>query len=260
MRLSRKLGVDVRSALTRAEVTDIGAFAQAGVVRLVETGILRGSLRVPNAIAPIEVTADLRSGLTTCSISLNAPSQGRNATRVNWLTRQLGKAPKALLIESWAAWARTPGPCHPITDVRQSPGVLFDDPKKELKSFTVRLSAVAGTKRGQGRGTFVGSVLTLADSFYEGVVQHLKPWTPPAPSVKTRQDDDDVSPDDDGISGELPLKSVQRTVSAPEFDPPETTQVDELRDLTSVAVEDADAPTGSATPDDTEGSVCSTAT
>ena len=29
--------------------------------------------------------------------------------------------------------------------------------KKDLRSFTIRLSAVAGTKRGQGRGTFVGA-------------------------------------------------------------------------------------------------------
>jgi len=229
MRLSRTLGVDVRSALSRTEARDVGAYTQSGVARLVETGILHGALRVPNAAAVIDVTADLRSGLISCSISLDAPSQGRNATRVNWLTRQLGKAPDAVMIEAWAAWARTAGPCHPITAVRKSPDVLVDDPKKELRSFTVRLSAVAGTKRGQGRGTFVGSVLALVDSFYENVVQHIKPWTPPAPSVvRTRQGDDETTQDDDGISGELPLKSVQRDVSAPEWNPPEPVAEDDL--------------------------------
>ena len=253
MRLSRTLGVDVRSALSKSEAGDVGAYIQAGVTRLVESGILHGSLRVPNAVAPIEVTADLRSGLISCSISLNAPSQGRNATRVNWLTRQLGKAPDAVLIEAWAAWARTPGPCHLITDVRKSPEILFDDPKKELRSFTVRLSAVAGTKRGQGRGTFVGSVLALVDSFYENVVQHLKPWTPPAPSIKTRQNDNDAAQGDDGISGELPLKSVQRDVSPPEWNPPEPVHEDNLEYSTEHPAEPALLPDESSTRHEADG-------
>jgi hypothetical protein len=175
------------------------------------------------------VSADLRSGLISCSISLNAPSQGRNATRVNWLIRQLSKSPDAVMIEAWATWARAPGPSHPITAVRKSPGILFDDPKKETRSFTVKLSAVAGTKRGQGRGTFVGSVLALVDSFYESVVQHIKPWTPPAPTIKTRQNDDEAIQGDDGISGELPLKSRQRDVSPPEWDPPDLVREDNLQ-------------------------------
>jgi hypothetical protein len=229
MRLSRTLGVDVRSALTRAELKDVGSFTQAGVARLVDTGILRGVLRVPNAASTIEITADLRSGLISCSMSIDAPSHGRSATRVNWLTRQLGKAPDALLVEAWSAWARVPGPCLPIATIRKSPDGLIEDPKKELRSFTVRLTAVAGTKRGQGRGTFVGSVLTLVDTFYESVVQHIKPWAPPAPSVKLRQRETEAAQDEDGISGELPLKSVQRDVSPPAWDPPETPPEDDLQ-------------------------------
>jgi hypothetical protein len=228
MRLSRTLGVEVRAALSRTEARDVSAYTQTGVARLVDAGILHGALRVPNAAAPIVITADLRSGLISCSITVDAPGQGRNATRVNWLTRQLTKAPDAVLIEATAAWARTPGPCHLITAVRKSPEILLEDPKKDLRSFTVRLSAVAGTKRGQGRGTFVGSVLALVDSFYENIVQHIKPWTPPAPTLKTRQSDDTSAQDDDGISGELPLKSVQRDVSPPEWNPPEQVESDDL--------------------------------
>jgi hypothetical protein len=103
--------------------------------------------------------------------------------------------------------------------VRARPEILLDDPKKELRSFTVRLSAVAGTKRGQGRGSFVGSVLALVDSFYENIVQHIKPWTPPAPTVKARQGSEDLSAGDDGITGGLPVKSVQRATSMPEWHP-----------------------------------------
>jgi hypothetical protein len=168
-----------------------------------------------------------------------SPGQGRNATRVNWLTRQLAKAPDALLVEAWSAWARTPGPCHAITEVRARPEVLLDDPKKELRSFTVRLSAVAGTKRGQGRGSFVGSVLALVDSFYENIVQHIKPWTPPAPSVKTRQGSEDSSASDDGSTGGLPLKSVQRATSMPEWQAEAPTErVEEATEILEYAIGD----------------------
>lgn len=259
MRLSRDLGVDVRSVLSRAETRDVAARTQAGVSRLVDAGILHGALRVPNAAAPIDVTADLRSGLVTCSITLDSPSQGRNATRVNWLTRQLAKAPDATLIEAWAAWARSPGPAHQITDVRTAPEILFDDPKKELKSFTVRLSAKAGTKRGQGRGTFVGSVLGLVDDFYESVVQHIKPWTPPAPAVKTRPNaDETVHSDDDGISGELPVRSIQRATTAPDWDPPESIPVATPEYSTEARTNPDLSPDGRATPNDAAGTVTST--
>lgn len=218
MRLSRTLGVQVQPALTRAQLNDLGAYTQAGAARLVDRGTLHGSLRVPDTIAPIEITADLRAGLVTCAVTVPAPGQGKNTTRINWLVRQLANAPAAVQLEALAAWARRPGPCLALTEVRNDPTSLIDDPTKELKSFTVKLSAFAGTKRGQQRGSFVGSVLGLVDSFYETVVQHIKPWSPPAPSRRPLPDPDDTAADQ--ISGELPLKSVQRATSAPQWDPP----------------------------------------
>jgi hypothetical protein len=219
MRLSRMLGVEVRPALTKAELSDPVAFTQSNVTRLVETGILHGSLRVPNAVAPIAVTADMRSGLVTCSIDVAAPAEGRPTTGVNWLTRQLRNAPDAVLIEAWPTRSRAPGPCKPLAEVRGNPTVILDDPKRDLRHFTVRLSAVAGTKRGQGKGTFVGSVLTLIENFYDQVVQHIRPWTPPAPKPKPRDADDDAERDD--IARELPLKTVQRATAVPNWEPPD---------------------------------------
>lgn len=239
MRLSRDLGVEVRPAFAKTDLKDFSTYLQNSVSRLVDGGMLTGALRVPNAVAPMLITADLRSGKVTCSIDVPAPTQGRNATRVNWLTRQLSKAPDAALIEAWAAWARTSGACHPIAEVRARPELIFDDPKKELRSFTVRLSAVAGTKRGSGRGSFVESVLTLVDGFYERVVQHIKPWTPPAPVIKSRQPSDESDTDRDDITGELPLKSIQRASSTPDWKPPETRaeSSDELKYTTDGAMQ-----------------------
>ncbi len=219
MRLSRSLGVDVRSALSRAEMRDIGVYMQAGVGRLVDSGILHGALRVPNAAAPIEIAADLRSGRVTCSITIDAPSQGRNTTRVNWLVRQLVKAPDATLLMAWPAFARNPGPAHPITAVREAPEILIEDPKKDLRSLTVRLTAVAGSKRGQIQGSFVGSVLALVDTFYENVVQPIKPWSPPAPKPRSLSAGEESLDAEDRISGGLPLESIQRATTPPDWPP-----------------------------------------
>lgn len=219
MRLSRKLGVDVQPALTRAELNDLGAFTQRGVNRLIDRGTLHGAIRVPDAVGPIEIIADMRSGLVSCAVTVAAPAQGRNTTRINWLTRQLGKAPDAVQIQAVAAWAHNPGPWQTLAELRKRPEGLVEDPKKELRTFTVKLSAVAGTKRGQQRGSFVASVLGLVETFYESVVRHIKPWTPPPPSPRPLPDSDGTASDQ--IAGELPLRSGQRAVSGLEWSSPD---------------------------------------
>lgn len=225
MRLSRDLGVDVRPSFTRADLQDRTQWLQSSVATLVDRGMLHGTLKVPNAVAPFTVTADLRTGRVSCSLTIDAPGDGRATTRVNWLVRQLAAASDGLLIEAVAARSRRPGAAHPLAALREAPHLLIDDPTKELKSFTLTLGVVSGTKRGQGRGSFVGSVLDLCDRFYEEVVQNLRPWSPTAPKVKGAQVvDDDVATGE--ILGELPIRGdvahrireVQEAVREPEDD------------------------------------------
>ena len=47
--------------------------------------------------------------------------------------------------------------------MREDPKILVDDPKRELRAFTVSLTANVGTKRGQGKGSFVSSVVSAID-------------------------------------------------------------------------------------------------
>jgi hypothetical protein len=64
-----------------------------------------------------------------------------------------------------------------------NPDQLLPDSKFDVRSFTLTLSSVSGSKRGQGKGSFVGSVVELVNRFYEIVVQDLKQWSPPPPKV-----------------------------------------------------------------------------
>ena len=66
----------------------------------------------------------------------------------------------------------------------QDPKAIVDQPGADIRSFTVTLSQPAGTKRGQGKGSFVSSVTSLVDGFYADVVQPLKPWDTSSPQAQ----------------------------------------------------------------------------
>jgi hypothetical protein len=119
MLLSRELGVEVRPALSRADVKEPGKRVQAAAAALAETGILSGGLRVPNAAATIEITADLRASRIRSAITVDAPGAGKPLTRLNWLLRQLRDTPGSVCIE---AIARPAARHRPGQDDRPGPG------------------------------------------------------------------------------------------------------------------------------------------
>jgi hypothetical protein len=63
----------------QAQLRDPGRYLQEAASTLTSTGRLQGTLRVPAAIAPIKVTADLRAGLIHCAVTVPAPREGRSA-------------------------------------------------------------------------------------------------------------------------------------------------------------------------------------
>lgn len=184
LRLGRQLGTDVLHVLSRKELADPALRGQALLDSLVTTGQLAGAIRIPNTVAPIHLTADLRAGRITCHVDIDAPKDGRATTRVNWLLRQLKSAPDQLRIEAFVANARGDGAAELLGTLRETPSAILTDPKKELRSFRIALTAPMGAKRGRGRGTFIDSVLDLVDSFYADVVQHLKAWSAAPPRMR----------------------------------------------------------------------------
>lgn len=184
LRLGRQLGVEVQPILTRRELAEPATRAQTLVSSLVAHGRLDGAVRIPNAVGPITVTADLRAGRITTMITIEAPREGRPQTRVNWLVRQLKNAPEGLRVDCFAAHARGASTSELLRDVRQNPALLIQDPKRDLRSFELALSTPMGTKRGHGRGSFVAAVLDLLDAFYESTVQTIKPWAASPPKLR----------------------------------------------------------------------------
>lgn len=184
LRLGRQLGTEVIPALSRKELTEPALRAQSLVAGLASTGVLTGAIRIPDTVGVLNVTADLRASKVSCSVEVDAPREGRATTRVNWLVRQLKAAPDTLRVEAFVWHGRGAGATELLRDVRQQPGLLVSDPKRELRAFQLAVTTPLGSKRGRGRGCFIDSVLDAIDSFYADVMQNLKSWAPTPPRLR----------------------------------------------------------------------------
>lgn len=184
LRLGRQLGTDVLPILSRKELAEPALRAQSLLTSLVSTGELAGAIRIPHAVAPINVLVDMRAGRVTCFADVDAPREGRPTTRVNWLVRQLKTAPEDVRLEAFVANARGAGATELLGKVREDASVLIADPKRDIRSFRIAMSRPMGAKRGTGRGAFIDSVLDLVDAFYGDVLQHLKAWSAAPPRMR----------------------------------------------------------------------------
>ena len=154
------------------------------LTELVEAGLLRASVRVPDAIAAFEIEADLRSRLVTTSVQVDAPKDKKARGRVGWMLGQLKHAPPELRIATRFARSAETTACL-LEQARTDPSALLSssDPKREPRHFELALSGPMGRKRGRGGGSFVEDTRRQTLSFYREIVQGLKPWRPPAPKL-----------------------------------------------------------------------------
>ncbi len=190
LQLGRKLGEEVTPVLSRKELAEPTLRSQHQVASLASEGKLTGSIRIPHAVGPIVVTADLRAGQVICHVDIDAPREGRPATRVKWLLRQMSEASDGIRVEAFAMHTRGAGAAELLRDVRGNPLLLISDPSKELRSFRVAVSRPLGSKRGRGRGSFIDSVNDAINAFYAEVVQNLKAWRPAPPQMRTLPTED----------------------------------------------------------------------
>ena len=187
LKLGRKLGAEVTPILTRDELSSPAARTAALVTSLVSSGAMTASIRIPHAVAPLELHANLRASRITCHFDVAAPREGKSTTRVNWLLRQLKETPDTVRVEAFVARARE-GAAELLRDVRDAPAKLVTDPTKEIRSFRVAQIHPLGSKRNAGRGSFIDSMLTAIDSSYTDIGQRLKTWTATPPRVRSEEE------------------------------------------------------------------------
>lgn len=181
--LSQDLGRDVAPVRSRSETNE--ARLERLVKGLVEHGSLNAAVRVPDAVAPLEITADLRARQVMTAVAVAAPKEGRPSARINWMVRQLKEAPPDLRVEVAFSGARETTSLL-LRDVREYPERLLSptDRKRPPRAFTLTLTRPMGIKRGKGRGSFVQDTRRQAVDFYRELVQNLRPWRPSAPKLR----------------------------------------------------------------------------
>jgi hypothetical protein len=184
LQLSQELGVTVQHQKARAK--NAQERVAAATQQLASDGILRGAFRVPDAIGPVTVEANLASGRVTTSVEIDAPKDiQRPKARINWLLRQLREAPDDLRIDVLFAQRRSTT-SELLRDCREAPErlLLEDDPKRDPRAFVAALSRAMGKKKGRTEGSFVSETRRQAMDFYRDLVQELQPPRPKAPRMK----------------------------------------------------------------------------
>lgn len=183
LRLAQDLGAEVTVVRSRKQTAD--QRAQALVRALAEEGALAGSLRVPDAVAPLDLRADLRSRRVTASVTVDAPGDGRPLSRINWILRQLSDAPGDLRVDVAFQGARETTSVL-LADARDDARALLSptDAKRVPRSFTLAAGRPTGRKRGKGRGSFVGETRAHVIAFYGDIVQSISPWRPKPPRLQ----------------------------------------------------------------------------
>jgi hypothetical protein len=179
--LGQDLGRDVRPVRPRNQTHAARLDAVAGA--LAEQGVLTAAIRVPDAIGPLTVEADLRARRVVTSVTVDAPSDGRPLTRINWLVRQLKDAPAGLVIEASFPNIRGTTACV-LSDLRENPQALLTaDAKRPPRAFRLALSAPLGAKRGKGEKSFVRETRQQTITFYRDLVQDLRTWRAAPPKL-----------------------------------------------------------------------------
>lgn len=186
--LGARLGREVRPALSRKELEDPEARVAAREHDLVNSGILSAGIRIPDTVAPIRLSANLRRMMGSASIEVTAPEAKRPESGVRWLLRQLRSAPPELRVD--VAFFRTRSTTSELLErVMENPKCVLMDRDRVPRSFVLTLSDRVGTKRKSGQDSFISDISALLDRFYQNVVQDLKPWTPPAPRLRPTPED-----------------------------------------------------------------------
>jgi hypothetical protein len=152
---------------------------------LVDDGTLSMRLRIPDAVGRLELRADLRAHMVTTGVEIDAPGEGRPATRANWILRQLRSAPDDLRLEVRFARTSKTTTCL-LGAVRDDPKqvLLADDPQREPRAFYLSLARQMGTKKGGGPGSFITETRQQVIDFYRELVQQLTDWRPKAPRMR----------------------------------------------------------------------------
>lgn len=192
--LSTEIGEDV-DVLYPKSLRDRSDRIDAFVKAMIEGTSIAGRLRIPNTVGDIATEIDLRAQQLAASVEIMAPTDKQARGRVGWMVRQLRRAEGEVIVEAFPKNARIPKVAL-LEDAMEDPGLLLGIDRAEPHRFVVkrRVAMPHGRKSTARKPGFVDGYMALLADFYEGVVQDLVPWQPPAPKRKSKPARKDPEP------------------------------------------------------------------
>lgn len=187
--LAARLGVSAEVVVPKIAMTDGKKYLLSTAQDFISTKTLSSKLRIPGAAALLEIQVDMASGMTHCYFDIEAPTEGRNKSRLNWLLRQLKNIPAGSRVSFLYKRARNfeaPLDLPAISDGKLD--VSFDG-DKEIAVFRVELVRQSGAKRGRGQSTFIDVTMEVVENCYQGLLQPIKPWRASAPKLSEKVTD-----------------------------------------------------------------------
>ncbi|MFD1159049.1 hypothetical protein [Roseovarius aestuarii] len=196
MILSRMTGMTVAEKLPRKHIGNPAQRQKDELGDLRDNHSLNCTLTIPDAAAPIEVTADVMRRSVDVGMTLRAPDDKKSTkARVNWLLRQI-KATDTEGLFVRLLWPGGSEPTqYPVADLREDPD-LASEGKEHLAShgFHIFLSERLGGKFTQ-QTNFISELERIVPKFYGETGANLAAWVRKAPQIKSeRSSGDDVSP------------------------------------------------------------------
>ncbi|NOX73132.1 MAG: hypothetical protein GXP03_05785 [Alphaproteobacteria bacterium] len=157
---------------------------------------LRCVLAIPNAAAPVEISADLRRRCLNVGMSLRAPeNKVTTKARLNWVLRQIKGEDQDLYIR--LHWPGTSQPSQfPLGELRENVEIATVG-KEHLspRAFHVFLSRRIGAKFTQ-QTNFISELERIVPEFYRNIGSELTAWKKSAPRIKGEKSlAEDVSPE-----------------------------------------------------------------
>ena len=219
LRLSARLGVEVRLLLSKKEKKEPGVHLNHLIAEARADGVLSGNLRIPDAASDLRVEVFLHSRSVRYGVELRAPTEGWQKTRVNWLVRQLRGIDLPAGLQASIDWSSkgllTTGPASEFV---ADPSTLMTDragvhiPKDTMpKRFLLQRTTELQPCRGRSNAPVLEGISQGLENFYRVVLERLVAFVPPAPRFPKPAD----SSDETGAAVATHLPETDPTVSHP---------------------------------------------
>jgi hypothetical protein len=229
-RLRADLHVDVSAAMTTAERQDNELRLRNLQATAIGEGRLTGGLKVKNAASEITVDVLLSAKAVRFGIEVKAPSEGRQLTRLKWMTKQLAKAPpEALLHVQWdqkklKSQARLAEALADVSCLARDVSLLPIPAEALPRAFSIEWTQ--DFQKGKGKAVVLDGIMADLEKFYGLVVEGIVAFVPKAPKLPTTAEPapaperlvaDAATPI---VEPEAPAKSAVITHSAPPGEAP----------------------------------------